>query len=428
MTTIAAVYGRISTRTYQLLAAALTVREAQFSSIQGLGRADYLEEPDYYKPGGFHPVSFGDSFKNGQYAILRKLGYGQYSTVWLARDSKHQKYVALKVLRADCYGGHHDIFEREILSRILEVSRRSSHQGRDYVSHLLEQFTQTGPNGDHVCLAFDVLGHHLDFQAAKYEDGKLPVKAVKVITRQLLLALDFLHGECGIIHTDLKPTNILLELENPSSTISHYLSEVPARTDSQRDVTTPLREVIPTSLVSESKSLHVRLIDFGVASWRERHLSDLIQSQALRAPEVTIGAPWDTGVDIWSLGCIIMELVQGIVLFSGEASSNGTWTVEDDHLARIIEVLGQFPLHFIEKGNRAAHFFDKQGNLLRIPNLKPTCLERLVNGTTKPFLKPIDMPEAEVPIFVDFIKGMLEIDPGSRKSAAELLQHEWIRP
>ena len=37
------------------------------------------------------------------------------------------------------------------------------------------------------------------------------------------------------------------------------------------------------------------------------------------------------------------------------------------------------------------------------------------------------MPKAEVPIFIDFIKGMLEIDPGSRKSAAELLQHEWVK-
>jgi serine/threonine-protein kinase SRPK3 len=189
------------------------------------------------------------------------------------------------MLRADCYGGHHDIFEREILSQISEVSRRSSHQGRNYVSHLLEQFTHTGPNGEHVCLAFDVLGHHLDFQAAKYEDGKIPVRAVKVIARQLLLGLDFLHRECGIIHTgmanpnishllycwhllilriDLKPTNILLELENPNSTISHYLSEVPARISSQLHVAAPLREVIPTSLVSETKNLHVRLIDFGV--------------------------------------------------------------------------------------------------------------------------------------------------------------------
>lgn len=119
------------------------------------------------------------------------------------RPDRRQRYVALKMLRADCYGGYHDIFEREILSRISEVSRRSSHQGRNYVSHLLEQFTHTGPNGDHVCLTFDVLGHHLDFQAAKYEDGKLPVKAVKVIAQQLLLGLDFLHNECGIVHTGM---------------------------------------------------------------------------------------------------------------------------------------------------------------------------------------------------------------------------------
>lgn len=66
------------------------------------------------------------------------------------------------------------------------------------------------------------------------------------------------------------------------------------------------------------------------------------------------------------------------------------------------------------------------GNLLRIPNLKPTSIERLINGSTKPFLKPRDMPVAEVPIFINFLRGMLEIDPGSRKSASELLQHEWL--
>ncbi|EER37799.1 protein kinase [Histoplasma capsulatum H143] len=318
---------------------------SQVASLERAKPSTVTEEPDYYRIGGFHPISLGDTFHHGQYTILRKLGYGQYSTVWLARDSGREKYVALKVLRADCYGGPHDIFEREILSRVSEISNQSSHPGCNYVSHLLEQFKHAGPNGEHVCLVFDVLGHHLGFQAARYEDGKLPVQAVKGITRQLLLGLDFLHRECGIIHT---------------------------------------------------------------ASWKEKHLSDLIQSPALRAPEV-------------------MEFVQGIVLFSGEASSGGIWTAEDDHLARMIEILGQFSSHFIAKGHRAAHFFDKQGNLLRIPNMEATSLERLVNGKTKPFLKPIDMADAEVPVFIDFLKGMLAIDPACRKSAAELLEYDWIR-
>ena len=92
---------------------------------------------------------------------------------------------------------------REILCKISEVSKKSFHEGRNYVSSLLDHFKHIGPNGDHVCFVFDVLGHHLDFQSAKYEDGKLPVKAVKVITRQLLLGLDLLHRECGIIHTGM---------------------------------------------------------------------------------------------------------------------------------------------------------------------------------------------------------------------------------
>ncbi|KAJ3498192.1 hypothetical protein NLG97_g1311 [Lecanicillium saksenae] len=363
------------------------------SSPKLVPRQQFLEEPDYYERGGFHPVSLGDTFDSKRYTILRKLGYGQYSTVWLARDLNHK-----------------------------------------------------GPNGDHVCLVSDVLGHHLDFQAAKYEDGRLPVKAVKEIVRQLLTGLDFLHEECGVIHTDLKPTNILLELETPNDTVSEYLDSVPPRSiKRQNGAIIPLREVITTPPVSEMASLHVKIIDFGVASWRQNHLSDLIQSPALRAPEVTIGAPWDTGVDIWSLGCLVVEFVQGIVLFSGNASENGTWTAEDDHLAKIVEVLGPFPSSLLSRGSRSAQFFDEQGifpeyiatgtwltrlnllgKLIRIRNLKPTSLERLLNGEVKPFSKPADMLDTEIGAFIDFVRGMLEIDPMARKSAAQLLQHEWL--
>jgi serine/threonine-protein kinase SRPK3 len=108
--------------------------------------------------------------------------------------------VALKILRSDCYGGSHD-FEREILSRLSKISMKSNHGGRHYVLPLLDQFEHEGPNGQHVCFVFDVLGHHLDFLTAKYKYGRLPLKAVRTLARQLLLGLDFLHKECGIIHT-----------------------------------------------------------------------------------------------------------------------------------------------------------------------------------------------------------------------------------
>lgn len=65
-------------------------------------------------------------------------------------------------------------------------------------------------------------------------------------------------------------------------------------------------------------------------------------------------------------------------------------------------------------------------NLIRIPNMTSTGLERLIDGATEPFLKPCDMGNAEVPIFIDFLRRMLTIDPQRRSSASELLRHEWL--
>ncbi|EGC42771.1 serine kinase [Histoplasma capsulatum var. duboisii H88] len=305
------------------------------------------EEPDFYGVGGFHRVALGDTFDDGRYRILRKLGYGQYSTVWLARDSKHQRYVALKIPRADCYGGP----ERVLLSKITETCARSKHEGRHFILPILHQFKHAGPNGVHVCFVFDVLGHHLYFQCSKYEDGRLP----------LLLGLDFLHTECGVIHTDIHPKNILLGLENPHAAISRHLSEVSPRTDTRSGEVLPLREVMKIPPISEIREPHIRIIDFGVATCRHEHHSHKIQPPALRAPEVTIGAPWDAGVDIWSVGCLIVEFMQGIVLFSGQESKHGDWTADDDRLARTIEVLGAFPAELLKKGNRTREFFNEHG-------------------------------------------------------------------
>ncbi|PGG99297.1 CMGC/SRPK protein kinase [Helicocarpus griseus UAMH5409] len=381
------------------------------------------EEPSLYGEGGFHPISLGDTFDAGRYEVLRKLGYGQYSTVWLARDFKHQRFVAIKALRADRYGKS----ERDILSKISDISASSNHEGRHFILQILRRFNHVGPNGGHTFFVFDVLGHHLYFQCSKYEDGRLPVQVVKTIARQLLLGLDFLHRECNIVHTDIHPKNVLLELKDPNTAISKHLSEVSPRTDTKSGETFPLREVIETPLIAEMEAPCLKIIDFGAAKWRGKNQTYQIQPVSLRAPEVIIGAPWDTGVDIWTLGCLIVEFVQGIVLFLGEASKDGTWTVDDDRLAKIIEVFGPFPPELLERGTRTADFFDENGDLRRIPKLKPTTLENLLNGPKKPFSKPDDMPEADVPLFINFIRGMLAIDPERRSSAADLVKHEWLK-
>lgn len=118
--------------------------------------------------------------------------------------------MALKILRADSYGGEIEIFERDILKKITEVSLGSSHEGRHHVSHLVDEFKHVGPHGEHVCLVFDVLGHHLYYQAVHFEAERIPAGPMKCIARQLLLGLDFLHRECGVIHTGM--TTLILRI------------------------------------------------------------------------------------------------------------------------------------------------------------------------------------------------------------------------
>ena len=78
-----------------------------FKSTKSTNRTRVLYEPienvermEYYQPGGYHPVKIGDHFHN-RYEIVHKLGHGAYSTIWLARDEKSDRYVSLKVCTAD---------------------------------------------------------------------------------------------------------------------------------------------------------------------------------------------------------------------------------------------------------------------------------------------------------------------------------------
>jgi hypothetical protein len=92
---------------------------------------DDVERLDYYRPGGYHPIHIGDRFQQNRYRIVHKLGYGSYSTIWLARDEQHMaKYVAIKVGTAD-----HGCKEAEILNRI--SSSLSSVKSRGFGSNLI---------------------------------------------------------------------------------------------------------------------------------------------------------------------------------------------------------------------------------------------------------------------------------------------------
>jgi serine/threonine-protein kinase SRPK3 len=86
------------------------------------------------------------------------------------------------------------------------------HFDRDdtHVLNLLNSFLFKGPYGNHFCMVFEILGVNLLEVLKRYDYKGLPLDIVKEITRQVMMGLDFLNRVCRVIHTDLKPENVLL--------------------------------------------------------------------------------------------------------------------------------------------------------------------------------------------------------------------------
>ncbi|CAL0332319.1 unnamed protein product [Lupinus luteus] len=171
--------------------------------------SDYSSEDEGtedYRRGGYHAVRIGDTFKNGCYVVQRKLGWGHFSTVWLAWDTQKLRYVAIKIQKSAQHYTDAAMDEIKILKQISE----GDPEDKKCVVKLLDHFKHSGPNGQHVCMVFEFLGDNL-LTLIKYSDFRgVPLPMVKEICFHILAGLDYLHHELSIIHTDLKPENVLL--------------------------------------------------------------------------------------------------------------------------------------------------------------------------------------------------------------------------
>ncbi|XP_030373404.1 SRSF protein kinase 3 isoform X5 [Scaptodrosophila lebanonensis] len=178
------------------------------------GSDEEQEDASQYCRGGYHPVVIGDIFDN-RFRVVRKLGWGHFSTVWLCRDLKDEKYVALKVVKS----APHYIETAADEIRLLEAIRDADplDMKRERIVRLLNHFTVRGVNGVHTCLVFEALGCSLYKLIVKNNYQGLAIAQVRNIIKQVLEGLDYLHSKCSIIHTDIKPENILLVIDNAAA-------------------------------------------------------------------------------------------------------------------------------------------------------------------------------------------------------------------
>jgi len=169
--------------------------------------SDEEEHESDYRKGGYHPVYIGETFKEGRYTVLHKLGWGHFSTVWLVADELNGGQAALKIVKSADHYTAAAKDEVDILSHIAEKDP----DNRYHCCRMIDTFDHRGPHGKHTCMIFEVLGDNLLTLIRHYDHEGIPIDIVKKLSKEILEGLDFLHRICGVIHTDLKPENVMLK-------------------------------------------------------------------------------------------------------------------------------------------------------------------------------------------------------------------------
>ena len=267
----------------------------------------------------------------------KKLGWGNFSTVWQCSELDKETQVAVKVNKS-----HEEVAEMakdeiKLLQRIGKTS--ASHNGGKFLLQLVEHFEVEGPNGRHICLALELLGCSL---LRCYKPGRegMPLDKVKGVMGQVMQGLDFLHTKAMIIHTDIKPENLLVV--QPGA----------------------------TGLPNSGAPLRVKIGDLGSACWTDKRFSVSIGTREYRAPEALLGVEhYGTGVDVWAAACTAFELATGEYLFKPKV--RGGWSKEEDHLLLITEAVGDLPSSIIKAGELGSKYYQDR----RLKNVEPEIIK-----------------------------------------------------
>lgn len=173
-----------------------TISSAESATCFKCQWIDDVERLERYQLGGYHPVLTGDLLAD-RYRVVHKLGYGTYSTIWLAHDRQRAAYVAVKISTADAPSR-----EVEILRTL--TNSQPDHPGWAMIPRIQNQFVLQGPNGCHRC--------HVEFPArSSVATAKFcccfKIETARVLVTQLILAVAYTHAR-GFVHGG-KPVHLV---------------------------------------------------------------------------------------------------------------------------------------------------------------------------------------------------------------------------
>ncbi|CAD8046748.1 unnamed protein product [Paramecium primaurelia] len=305
----------------------------------------------------FYDLRGGDKMSTNnrqleRYEKLEKIGEGTYGVVYKARDSVTKELVALKKIKLE----NED--EGVPSTAMREISILKELQPHPNIVGLKEVIYQ--PNEKKLYLVFEYV--EMDFK--KFLDQNkhnLTISQIKHFTFQILNGLNYCHSR-RIIHRDLKPQNILID---------------------------------------KSTGI-IKLADFGLArafGVPIKTLTHEVETLWYRAPEILLSQKqYSLGVDMWSVGCILTEMVEKHGLFCGDS--------EIDQIFKIFQYHGTPTVQ-------------DWPNIADLPDFKPT-FPRFRPTPPEQFFKNFDK------VGLDLVTKMIALDPAKRIYVKEAMKHPFF--
>ncbi|XP_024378125.1 uncharacterized protein [Physcomitrium patens] len=300
-----------------------------------------------------------------RYEVLGTLGKGSFGQVLKCSDHKYKVLRAIKMIRNKRRFHQQALTEVKILEHLRDKAKEESSSTN--IVTIYESFYFRS----HLCITFSLHDISLYELIKRNNFQGINLVVIKSFASQLLQTLRYLR-KLNVIHCDLKPENILLQHPAMSK---------------------------------------IKVIDFGSSCFSHEKVYTYIQSRFYRSPEVILGLPYDTKVDIWSFGCILAELFSGYPLFPGEN--------EVEQLACMMEVLGLPSSAVLENATRKKMFFDSNN----CPRIVSNSWGKKHWPGTKDLATAIMCKDL---MFVDFLESCLRWDKDARMTPDELMQHSWM--
>lgn len=312
-------------------------------------------------------ISKGDTIVKSddtKYMVIELLGVGTFGQVFRCVSNEGEE-VAIKVVKSINKYFQYGMNEVRILKRLREAGLT------ERFAVLCDAFVFK----QHLCIVLEVLGINLYELTKIFRFRGVSYRVLKTFLKQVLEGLHELHSQ-GIVHCDLKPENILI-----SDLLRHK----------------------------------VKIIDFGSSVTRTLSSVFYVQSRYYRAPEVILGIPYSSSIDMWSFGCLAYELFCGRPLFPGVNNK--------DQIIKIYEFFPEgLPLFMLEHGENADLYFDEEATQSIQNNTKKFTKERMIERIYEKFGS-----EEDHDAFIDLLLKSLNPSYLERALPHTLLNHPFFK-